>query len=392
LINSWDIYIFDKTTKNFNNFKNQVIKEQQTYYYPITNDYLFYNRVTPENFIKFVKENLTNIWNKHVIEVDIEKNEIISSYIKIFNPNFDNQQYNDYLLSKSYNNISEPVNLSYNTELWNKLIAIKNNTNNITTLSNDYIKAIINYDNTIIDILKKNILLYSNDIILWAKNMYLNGNIIIKFLEKLSEKYLKLMINNNINETILQKNEIINWSKILNINYNKYLTNYTIDEKIIRSFIYGKSLQFIYKLSDKSIITMINNYSIYNISIEESLIDLTDDYIFYLNYNNSDYNVNDTIESLNNNLFDTNLIEFNYKKINISFLSSINIKWLISALPLFINPLFILNNISNTTTYNINKFKNDIINNWNNNYNIYNTSELPLLQYFYKIINTKMNL
>ena len=224
--------------------------------------------------------------------------------------------------------------------------------------------------------------------------MYLNGNIIIKFLEKLSEKYLKLMINNNINETILQKNEIINLIKILNINYNKYLTNYTIDEKIIRSFIYGKSLQFIYKLSDKTTITMINNYSIYNISIEESLIDLTDDYIFYLNYNNSDYNVNDndTIESLNNNLFDTNLIEFNYKKVNISFLSSINIKWLISALPLFINPLFILNNISNTTTYNINKFKNDIINNWNNNYNIYNTSELPLLQYFYKIINTKMNL
>ena len=96
-------------------------------------------------------------------------------------------------------------------------------------------------------------------------HMYLNSNILIKFLEKLSSNYLKLIVNNNITDTILQKNEIINWSKTLFVNYNKYLTDYTIDEKIIRSFIYGRPLQFIYKISDNNIISMVNNYSIYNI-------------------------------------------------------------------------------------------------------------------------------
>ena len=339
------------------------------------------------NIIKNLKKNFNNllVFNMNTPSF----HALINYHIEIiFN------KFTKYIKSKLYNSILEPPNLNYDTELWNKLINIKNSTNNINILNDAYKKIIIKNE-IIINILKNDIILNSIDIINWADNIYLNGEIIIKFLEELSIKNLDfILLSNDIKKSLLQKNEIIDWAKILYSNYYKHLTDYTIEEKIIRSFIYGYPLQFVYKISYTNILTMINNYSIYNIEIKkssnESLIDFSNDYIFYLNYsdmkNEDESNENEDIE--NNKSKD--LVEFNNNKINISILSVINIKWLIAALPLYINPLFSINN--NIKSNNTMRFKKDIINSWNNNYNIYNTLELPLLHYFYKTITLKMNL
>uniref|UniRef100_A0A6C0EDB6 Helicase ATP-binding domain-containing protein n=1 Tax=viral metagenome TaxID=1070528 RepID=A0A6C0EDB6_9ZZZZ len=302
-------------------------------------------------------------------------NDLINNQINL---KFD--KFSKYIKSKSFNSIFEPPNLNFNSELWNKLISIKNESNIVNLCQDEYKKVIIKYDNDIINILKNNILLYSKQIIIWADNIYLNGNILIKFLDKLADNYIKFIINTDRYESFLQKNKIINWSKILYFNYYKNLTEYSIEEKIIRSFIYGKPLQFIFKLSNNKNITMINNYSLCYLSFEESLIDSSEDYLFYINYKEN------TDESNDIDFVEKDLIEFNKKKINISFLSHINIKWLFASLPLFINPSININNILNNFSYNITNFKKDLANSWNSNYLIFNIPELPLLQYYYNNI------
>ena len=99
---SWDEYILDKTKTNFDKFKKIILKQQDNYYYPMTEDYTYYNQATPENFIEHVKSQMSNIWNKHVNESIIQNNEMILSYNKIFNPQCDQEEYDDYMFSKCF--------------------------------------------------------------------------------------------------------------------------------------------------------------------------------------------------------------------------------------------------------------------------------------------------
>ena len=102
---SWDEYLLDKSKTNFDKFKKIILKQQDTYHYPMTEDYGYYNQATPENFIEYSKSQMSDIWNRHVNESMIGNNEIILSYNKIFNPNCDQEEYNDYLFSKCFNNM-----------------------------------------------------------------------------------------------------------------------------------------------------------------------------------------------------------------------------------------------------------------------------------------------
>ena len=71
-----------------------------------------------------------------------------------------------------------------------------------------------------------NINTYANKIIKWSNYNYIDGNIIIKFLENLALNYITIgdSIKNNKN---IQK------SKKLYSNFNKYLIDNTIEEKMI---------------------------------------------------------------------------------------------------------------------------------------------------------------
>ena len=102
---SWDEYLLDKSKTNFDKFKKIILKQQDTYHYPMTEDYSYYNQATPENFIEYSKSQMSDIWNRHVNKSIIGNNEIILSYNKIFNPNCDQEEYDDYVFSKCFNNI-----------------------------------------------------------------------------------------------------------------------------------------------------------------------------------------------------------------------------------------------------------------------------------------------
>lgn len=111
VIKSWDIYLKDKNTskqqikQNYKEFVSNVRKNMATYFSPYPTDIEFYNTVTPENFIKHVKQGNPALWNKHVTENIINENEIYLSYIKLYNPHFNNQELDDYTFSKNYNDI-----------------------------------------------------------------------------------------------------------------------------------------------------------------------------------------------------------------------------------------------------------------------------------------------
>jgi hypothetical protein len=53
----------------------------------------FMNLITPELFLQYTKDILPNIWNKHVIRKDIEQNEMLYTYPRIFDPEFDQEDY-----------------------------------------------------------------------------------------------------------------------------------------------------------------------------------------------------------------------------------------------------------------------------------------------------------
>ena len=102
---SWDEYLLDKSKTNFDKFKKIILKQQDTYHYPMTEDYVYYNQATPENFIEYAKSQMSNIWNKHVNQNVIQNNEIILSYNKIFNPQCDQEEYDDYIFSNCFTSL-----------------------------------------------------------------------------------------------------------------------------------------------------------------------------------------------------------------------------------------------------------------------------------------------
>jgi hypothetical protein len=281
------------------------------------------SNITNNNWINFKELYKYKKYNSDIIFLyDVIKNlKINFSNLLIFNIDKFYEQIDDHIQQifnnfkkyiKSGKNIIDPPNINYNTNLWNKLISIKNNTNNINVLNDEYIKIIINNDIEIINILKNNIKTNTDAINKWAINNYFKSEVIIQYLENLSIKYLYIRLKNN---EILKKNKL---NMITKLNNNLI----TIQDKIIGSFLYSRYFQFNY-LSKNKTITKINNYNTYNISLNKNnintIINLYDDYIFYLKYQDI--------------LNDENTI-------SISYLSKINLKWIVLLLPEYINPIF----------------------------------------------------
>ena len=119
----------------------------------------------------------------------------------------------------------------------------------------------------------------------------------------------------------------------------------------------------------------------------ETLIELSGNLNFYLKYeeDNSEIIVN------------------NNQQLNLKILSQINIKWILSAIPSYINPRFNFNTIINkglkenkTEVYyqrssGGSKINKDIINYWNKSLFVWDSDNAPILKYFYNLISKKIS-
>jgi HrpA-like RNA helicase len=311
--------------------------------------------------------------------LDIHCQNLLTKFKKLKN------KQNESYLTKSSNN--EPPT-TFDGILWNKLSNLKNN----GKLLKEY-KNVIFADKSILDLMYSDIEKNKKEITSWCNNNMLNDNAIIKFIIKYGEYNLNQLNNENM--------KIFEWSSKLSSNFNKQLTESTLDEKIIRSFIYGYPMQFTHSTNNKGIYgTMMNliyatvkfaepkfldtNMAKSELESNETLTLLSNEFTHYLMFTeieNPLYKNKDSIDTL-----------------NVSILSQISPEWLIPAVPLLINPLLSLDirevtDFYNTDTYIsysnswiIQKFKKIVINNWNSNILIWDSEQTPLLRNFYKSI------
>ncbi len=319
---------------------------------------------------------------------------ISSNYFKvILKEHFENILDRFKKLSEKY---KEPPT-DFDGILWNKLSTLKNN----GILHLEYEKILLE-DTSTLNIILYNIKKYDKEIIEWCDKNYINSELILDFIIRLGGYQLT--------NGLIENNSFFNWGTNLSSNFNKQLTQYNIEERILRSFIYGRPFNFTYSINKSNKKATYMNLNYYPVvfaksrfkpkildrdrntdtnvdtsvdKLSETLTNLSHELTFYLNY--------DTIE-------DENI--FGLEKdnsLNVSILSQIETKWLIPAIPLFMNPLVIpdiqmsvgiFNNkvtIEYPNSHIIQMLKREIINGWDKNAIVWSSDETPILKYFYKL-------
>jgi len=270
---------------------------------------------------------------------------------------------------------------NFDANLWNKLFT-KNKNGELEKAKDNVFRT----DKSIYDILEKDIKRNESDIIKWCNNNYINSELIVSFLNKLGTYYLV----NNIGKTT--DDNPLEFADKFESNFMKFLTQHTIDEKIIRSFLYGRPSQFTYSFRGDKYMTFMN-HELYNVKFAEpfyknqpteTLTTLSGEMTFYLKY----------IEREDPNTIKNEVL-------NLHLLSQIESKWLIPAIPLFVNPLTLpdvftnivndMSIISYNNSHGIQIFKRDIINNWNKSFILWNMEETPILREFYRKINNMIS-
>ena len=294
-------------------------------------------------------------------------------------------------LDKHYDTILKKFNIAlkngadsipndFNPKLWNDLLDLKVN----GALINNH-KQVISIDASTTKILLNDIDKHEIEITKWAIMNYFEPTIIIKLL--------KLLVINYLNKNILENNTVFEWAAQFESSFNKYLTTGTLEEKLIRSFLYGIPNQIIFKTvknSDK--LVSVKNFQLMPVFIkktfelsthsfsDETLTNLSNDLTFYLSYNKDDKLSTDAINVL-----------------QVGLLNQIKAEWLIPTLPLFFNLTFtdyihntsLSDNKSYIYFFNSDSFqrlRKELINRWNQNYNIWDSIETPILSAYYKSI------
>jgi hypothetical protein len=273
---------------------------------------------------------------------------------------------------------------NFDPNLWNKLFT-KNKNGELEKEKDKVFRT----DESVYDILERDIKRNESDIIKWCNNNYINSKLILSFLNKLGTYYLV----NDISTTA-DDNPLI-FADNFKSNFMKFLTQYTMDEKIIRSFLYGRPSQFTYSFRGDKYMTFIN-HEIFNVKFAEpfyknqpteTLTTLSGEMTFYLKYVESE---------------DPNII--NNEVLNLHLLSQIESKWLIPAIPLFVNPLTLPDVFTNigkaandtpiiqyNNSHGVQIFKREIINNWNKSFILWDIEETPILKDFYRKINNMIS-
>jgi hypothetical protein len=351
--------------KNLTNSDWNIFK--QTWYDPkIKSDLIFiYNLI---NSIKSTFGYL-NAFNINSQSIQLKLNQISKNILDNF-----------IKLKEKYN---EPPEF-FDAILWNKLSTLKNN----GKLLSDY-KSIILNDTKIIEFINEDIKQNEEKIINWSKNNLLNDKLIISFIKQYAESRLTIFTDENI--------KIFNWTTNLRSNFYKNLSEHSLNEKIIRSFVYGQPLQYTYSINNNSKFLTLQNFNHFivkfaeprfykkNELINETMTKLSNEFTFYLKF--------EQVENPNSKL---NYDDVEY--LNVFILSQIDITYLLPAIPLIINPILIpdkilvsgiLDNIEYLTYSKsniINPMKNDIINKWNNSIIIWDSDQTPILRDFYRKI------
>jgi hypothetical protein len=339
---------------NYKKFKeiygNSNIKSDLIFIYNIIK--AFKNRFSNLLVFKLADNNFVKLLSDSVADTNIDK---FKQYIKM--------------------GLTTPPS-NFDANLWNKLF-----TENKNGRLNKEKDKLFRTDQSVYDILKRDIERNESDIIKWCDTNYINSKLILKFLNKIDEYYLV----NDIGKT---DDNPLKFADNFKSNFMKFLTQHTIDEKIIRSFLYGRPSQFTYSFKGDKYMTFMNHEIFYVKFAEpyyinqpsETLTNLSGEMTFYLKYVES--------EDPNNN---------KNEMLNLHLLSQIDSKWLIPATPLFVNPLTspdvftnIVNDrpiISYNNSHGVQIFKRNIMNSWNKSFILWDTEETPILNDFYRKIN-----
>ncbi len=268
--------------------------------------------------------------------------------------------------------------------LWNKLATLKNN----GKLDSDSKKVLL-ADSSTSNIFHSNLFKKDNEINKWAETNYFNPYVIKEFIKRVGDFYLT--------KYIFEDNEVLKWATGFNSNFMKNLTTGKIEERIIRSWIYGRPYNFTYSIEKSDVPFTFMNYNFIPIMFEtrpgrdtETLTNLSSEFIFYLNYS--------LVQ--NPNIYKSDSIE----QFNISFLSKIDLDWLVPAVPMFVNPRMVPKVLKMTNTKDeesqyyfpksdsIQRVIRQIINNWNKNKVLWYSDSAPIMRDFYnkitKVITT----
>jgi hypothetical protein len=130
---------------------------------------------------------------------------------------------------KKLHNKNKEIPRLFDGELWNKLKNIRNN----GELQSKY-KDIFKTDKSIVKLIYQD----KKEILKWADSNYLNSTTINDFIKKLVNLYSS--------KIIFEDNNLFDLTNKFNTNFMKVLTTGTLEEKIIRSFIYGRPNQLTY--------------------------------------------------------------------------------------------------------------------------------------------------
>jgi hypothetical protein len=256
---------------------------------------------------------------------------------------------------KKLHNKNKEIPRLFDGELWNKLKNIRNN----GELQSKY-KDIFKTDKSIVKLIYQD----KKEILKWADSNYLNSTTINDFIKKLVNLYSS--------KIIFEDNNLFDLTNKFNTNFMKVLTTGTLEEKIIRSFIYGRPNQLTYSLNKSGPPNSIINFLIIPVKFKQTLAELSNELVFYLKYDKQDDN----------------------PEIEASILSKVDFDWLIPANPLLINPSMVpdIININNSKLFFPNseyiyRIKKMMINNWNKNKILWYSEDMPIMKNFYNKIS-----
>jgi hypothetical protein len=316
------------------------------------------------------------IFSYNIIK-SIRKNFPDLYVFNIFTPQFESILKSNYLIIieqfKKLSSKSKEPPVNYDVNLWNKLSKLK-----FQGKIESEFESVLKIDKSSLFILLDNIDKNKDKIKKWANKNLLNGELVIGFLLKLSEYYLTKTIYSN---------PVLEWAKDFNSNFTKYLSHYTLEEKIMRAFIYGKQNQFSFRLDNGFYKTLIN-YDIFRCDIgknksfsSDTLVNLENNFYFYYSYQED--------ERIS--------MEIGKSSIKASWISLIEPEWLIPVFPLYFSPTF------NDVTMNIKddgnvfiefiksqtmvKIGKKITNSWNQNYIVWDSDKTPILRDFYRSVS-----
>ena len=343
-----------------------------------------------------------------------QKSEILFIYniIKDFKDTFKNMLvFNQIKLTKKLDSVyeekkdlfkslhkknKEPSDDNFDVNLWSKLAKSKAEGN----LEKEY-KDIFKDEDFTKKFIRDDIDNNEDNIIRWCNNYCINSNIMKRFLNEMVKK----------SPEQFNKSKIFNKIKELAPSYNRLLTDGTLDEKIIRSFIYGRPINFCYPNKKGGLITEMN-FKLLNLWFQENKFfnkDLIEraEIMYFHNYIDASniveedkiIEIDSDIDEEEFDIEDAKNMNPNVNFIQPTILSRVDVRWLIPALPLIINPRnqsdiikqFAMYEkeknikLSYNGSYSFDVFKKDIINNWSIDSYLWTNKDItPLLNYYYK--------